>query len=492
MDKNRITINKRTLEKSKKFEVYGDIIVPDIKPDIVNIINTNANTYIYKTEISDGKVRVDGNIDAFVIYLADNGETRSISITLNFSEFIEDSSILSGMKTKEKTTLLEIESKILNERKISVKAQIDVKAEMWEKEDIEFVNANDEMIDVQKLEERLEVKSCVGENISKASIKENIKANGESKIADILKTNVNLCNLENKISYNKVLAKADANISILYLSEENNIEKLETTIPVMTFIDIQNVSDTNTCLAEYTIRNMLYKIDVKESLNVEVQIEYDVDCTVYENKEINVIQDMYSTKSEIVFNQKEALIMLANEEEKEIVKVEDKVLVENINSIYDVCFTPVINNKIVNGDIINYEAEVLVDILFEADNRNGINFQRVNVPFVFRSKKEIESSDLIIETQNFGINNEYINCNLEINIRSQEMNMRKINIIDNIESKENSEEDEYKMIVYFVKKGDTIWSIAKKFKVYMENIIKLNNLENPDKINVGDRLYIMR
>ncbi len=70
--------------------------------------------------------------------------------------------------------------------------------------------------------------------------------------------------------------------------------------------------------------------------------------------------------------------------------------------------------------------------------------------------------------------------------------MRKINIIDNIESKENSEEDEYKMIVYFVKKGDTIWSIAKKFKVYMENIIKLNNLENPDKINVGDRLYIMR
>ena len=48
------------------------------------------------------------------------------------------------------------------------------------------------------------------------------------------------------------------------------------------------------------------------------------------------------------------------------------------------------------------------------------------------------------------------------------------------------------MIVYFVKKGDTIWSIAKKFKVYMENIIKLNNLENPDKINVGDRLYIMR
>ena len=48
------------------------------------------------------------------------------------------------------------------------------------------------------------------------------------------------------------------------------------------------------------------------------------------------------------------------------------------------------------------------------------------------------------------------------------------------------------MFMYFVKQGDTIWEIAKKFRVCMEDIIKLNSLENPDRINIGDALYIMR
>ena len=42
MEKSRIKINKKIVEKTKVVEVNGDIIVPDIKPDIVNIINTNG------------------------------------------------------------------------------------------------------------------------------------------------------------------------------------------------------------------------------------------------------------------------------------------------------------------------------------------------------------------------------------------------------------------------------------------------------------------
>lgn len=176
----------------------------------------------------------------------------------------------------------------------------------------------------------------------------------------------------------------------------------------------------------------------------------------------------------------------------ERIKINERVLVENINSIYDISLSKMINNKTVNGDIINYEAQIGLDILFEADNRSGLNFQRVEIPFVFKSNMEIEITDLNIESKSFSVNNEYVNCNIEIGIKKQTNTMKKISIIDNIESRECPEENEYKMIVYFVKKGDTIWNVSKKFKVCMDNIIKLNNLENPDKLNVGDRLYIMK
>ena len=44
----------------------------------------------------------------------------------------------------------------------------------------------------------------------------------------------------------------------------------------------------------------------------------------------------------------------------------------------------------------------------------------------------------------------------------------------------------------YIYAGDTLWNIAKRFRVSMQEIIKLNGLENPDRINIGDVLYIMR
>lgn len=492
MEKNKIAINQKTLEKSKKIEVYGDIIVPDIKPDIVNIINSNANTYIYKVEISENRIRMNGNIDANIIYLADNGETRCIQSTLNFDEIFEDSTIKSEMKIKEGVNLLQIESKILNERKISIKASLMLKAEAWEKEEVEFINKIDESLDIQKLEENLQIQSLKGNNSAKTSLKENIKVASTSKIAEILKTNVELGNFENKISYNKILSKADAFFRILYLTEENKIEKIETTLPVMSFIEMSNVSDSDNCNIEYKIRNMLYKIDSKEMNSIDVQIDFDIDCEVYENREITVVQDMYSTKNNIKFNKKDAFVKLVNVEKNESIKIEERILIEDIALIYDVDSTLAIMNKTVNNNIINYEGEANLNILFEADNRNGLNMQNIKIPFVFKSDVELQSSNLKIERKEFNANNEYVNCNLEISINKNESNMRMISIIDNIETEEMEEENEYKMIVYFVKKGDTIWKIAKRFKVCMNSIIKLNNLENPDRINVGDRLYIMK
>jgi len=52
MERNTVTINRKTASNTKVVEVSGDIIVPDIKPDIVNIINTNGIAYIYKEDIS--------------------------------------------------------------------------------------------------------------------------------------------------------------------------------------------------------------------------------------------------------------------------------------------------------------------------------------------------------------------------------------------------------------------------------------------------------
>ncbi len=341
MEKNVVVINKKTASNTKIIEVNGDVIVPDIKPDIVNIINANANSYIYKEEVSTGRVRVDGNIDTYIVYLADNGENRSIQTTLNFVETIEDNTINESCFSKQKICLENIEAKVLNERKISIKASLKIKSDVYE---IEIASDFDECGEVEKLKETLDIKSIVGSNKVKTSIKEDISVDNSFEVAEILKTDIEIANFENKISYNKVLAKADANVKIIFLAEDGRIGVTSSQIPVMSFIDIEKITDSNICNVEYTIRNMLFKVNSKEMHSIAVQVDFEVSCEAFETKTIDVIQDMYGIKNSIDFTRKDVEVQINSSDKSEISTINERILVEDIINIHDVnCKTKVVN-----------------------------------------------------------------------------------------------------------------------------------------------------
>ncbi len=490
MERSTVSINKKIVDKTQIVEVSGDIIVPDIKPDIVNIIHTNGNAYIYKEDIVQGRVRIDGNVDTYVVYLSENGETRSMQTTLNFIETIDDTTIKENMITKQKVSIENIETKILNERKITIKVNLKIKCECYEKSEIEFLNDLQEMQDVQKLQESITVKSVLGINKIKTSIKEDIHIDDALEIAEILKTDITLCNMENKISYNKVLAKADANVKIIFLTEDERVSCVESTIPMMSFIDMENVTENNICHVSYTIRNMLFKVNTKEMHSVSCQVDFEVLCEAYESKTMNVIQDMYGIKNDIAFSKKQVEVQVDGEERQESIKINETILMEDIHSIYSVDCTPKILSTHQVGNFTNYEGELSLDFYYEADNRTGLNVKNVKLPFITKMES-VEEIEITVMKKDFTIHNENVDCDIELLAKQRNMCLKTINIIENIESKECEEENDYKMYVYFVKSGDTIWNIAKKFRVCMEDIIRVNQLED-DRIAVGDRLYIMR
>lgn len=57
-EKNNLCVNRIVAQKTEKFMIEGDEIVPDIKPDILSVVSTNGNVCIYKKEVSDGKVKI--------------------------------------------------------------------------------------------------------------------------------------------------------------------------------------------------------------------------------------------------------------------------------------------------------------------------------------------------------------------------------------------------------------------------------------------------
>jgi LysM repeat protein len=46
--------------------------------------------------------------------------------------------------------------------------------------------------------------------------------------------------------------------------------------------------------------------------------------------------------------------------------------------------------------------------------------------------------------------------------------------------------------MYMVQKGDTLWSIAKRYNTTVDALAKLNNIENPTKITKGMQIMILK
>ena len=164
--KETLCVNQIIGQKTDTAMVEEDFVVPDIKPDILNTIRTNGTICIYKKEVMDGKVRLDGCINAYIMYLADDEESsvRSLNTTLEFSQTIDFDVVKTGMLLDDNVDLKAIECRVINGRKVNVKAIIDIELKIASNEDIEFVKEVNDIKDIQLLENNLKLKRRMKEN----------------------------------------------------------------------------------------------------------------------------------------------------------------------------------------------------------------------------------------------------------------------------------------------------------------------------------------
>ena len=124
-----------------------------------------------------------------------------------------------------------------------------------------------------------------------------------------------------------------------------------------------------------------------------------------------------------------------------------------------------------------------VKIPFELNTENRQNNVNVNVDY------EIFLKEIKYDFKSNG--DVQIEALLEINTKiSRNINM---NIIDNIKIEDindRANEDYDSLILYIVRPGDTLWQIAKKFNSTVEEIARMNGIEDTNKIDVGKKLYI--
>lgn len=501
VSKDKLILNKLISEKQETIVVQGDMIVPDSKPDILSTLNTSGIVSVYKKEVMNGRVRVDGNINVYIMYLADSAEdkVRGINTNLDFSESFVLSECTQDMRADLETCIKSIECKVLNGRKINIKVTLDTKIRVYSKEENEVIcDVNDS--NIQVLKPSYKIDSLIGEGITKAYIKETVMIDSKDNLAELLKVNCKIVDSDIKISYNKVLAKAEVELKMMYLTEENRIACVTARLPIVGFIDIPNVTENSMCDASYQIKNIIIKPNSVEEHSIYVEIEVEISCEAVEQREINLIEDLYSTCANLEFTKRSVRTISNKAQRRETLNINERVTVPEIAGmqLIDADIMPTITRTNKMNSKIMYEGDLELVLTYSDESQMDTNTKNVTIPFeltldnVENAENMNEITNIEVKSNSCKVEGESVNCNVDLLFDVKLQENTNLSVIDDIIEAEGEDIQDYSVVIYIVKRGDTLWNIAKRFKSTVDDIARVNGIENPNTIRVGEKLYIPR
>ena len=504
IDKQKIIVNKNVVKGKSATWIEQDLLVPDVKPDVVKIIKVDSNVYITSNEVMDGSIRTSGKITYYVMYISSEGDIRAVSMTYPFVKVIEDKGITKNMRLRIKPIVRNIIYSLPNERKIAVKTEVVFKYNLAEVGEVEILNRID---DSKYLECKMAKDSFFNILDSKTDtfeVREDIMMpEGLPGIDEILRVSTDIVNTEYKVSYNKILVKGDIKTTIVYtaLDESREIFSYETNIPFTGMIEFSNISDMSKFDIEYSIKNFDLMVDTSSDtgkmLNVSADVEVDV--VMYEPKEVEYIEDFYSMDKNLDYDKENITIIKNKENMQKTVNINDNIgVVPDMARLLDYTVDISNLNTKISGANAYVSGNIKVNVLYE-DTQN--------------KKIESKSFDLLLDTSlplNKDVDEKYVNVEIDvlrgtvrINGNNLEANIDlliKANV-DNVETmgqindiqEENIDPNSFdSMNIYIVKKGDNLWNIAKKYKTSVSKIANINNITDENKLDIGQKLLVIR
>lgn len=500
-----INLCESVANENKNIMIEGELVVPDIKPDILSIANIDGEVFVTKYEVKDGKLHVEGMADVSAIYLAEDATTsiKSLNNVFSFHEIFDVANLTDESIIKVRAIKRPIEFKVLNSRKISVRISALLVIEIKNNCSHTFVKeiVDDRNIEIQS--EEVEFFNLCDSKTQNIELNEIIMLEqNKLPIAEILKANIKIVNPEYKISYNKILAKADAIVNIIYISdsERQSIETFEANVPVMGFINYENIDDESNIELSFGVKSFtlrpIYQ-DLK-STSFSIESEMEVRADICKKNKLVVISDMYDPDSELKCEYEKMNI------EKEIINVSEStemvqaLMIPELDSIriLTIDATSNINNKNILDGKIAIEGSIEFEILYYNEMKQVIDTKKVDLPYQqvikipeVKNGMNVDISAVTDSVEYRRIDDGQIQLKVNMKFNAKVKDNLNIEGVARITAEDIDMSEIPSVVIYYVKPNDTLWKIAKKYHTTVDEIKEYNALKD-EMIYPNEQLII--
>lgn len=508
-EKETINLNELKKNESSVLLVEGDVIVPDVNPDIKKILMTDSTVCVCEKAYENGKISVSGHIPVNVLYEPDYQEEgapkiKSLCTKLDFSDTFASST--ENPKISVKADILDIKCTLLNSRKINLKITLRLSVKTYFPCELSFISlpqegeipeAKKQAVTIHTTPVDVQKEFVFSETLSVPAAK--------CDIEELLKTNINIIKGECKISEDQMYIKGTVSVQTLYSGFTDSFihETMEHELPFAETLFVEGLTDDSFCNVTYDAKDVSVICRNDENGDPrELLISLTICANITASKiyDVEFIDDLYFPGKSCELKREKKILKRGITEGSNRVSLKNTFsLSENapaLSRVYSVVSNPVIREYSLLGDKLSLTGDVSIAVLY-SDASGALHSEMCD--FGFSHEFDIDSFggeliceyDLSLLGTTFNILSESeieIRTNVEFFLRLTENFTANLIYECNVEELPESEHLS-RLIIYFVQKGDTLWKIAKHYNTTVKLIKDANKLES-DLLIPGQKLLI--
>lgn len=488
--------------------IESEAVVPDIKSDVYEIVDTQGYIVLSKIEVSDGKLICRGSFNYNVIYIADDKSTLSnVCGKIDINEVIEKDNIVQDMEYMLYPELEHIDCTILNERKIRVGALMNIKGSLFEKQRLDVIKDITQVEYIQKHRKEIVYQDIIGIEKTESVIRDTISISS-SEVSSVINITPMVKVKESRISDNKVIIGGVLEINPLACTYEGDIVELDKVgIDFTQFIEVPGAFDEMKEEILLNIGDFNYNFkDNSESNTAMLEIECTVCCKVKVTDEVTreVLQDAYSPQKIIKFDNKLINLNKSIYSDSENFTIRETLSTGDDNiqvkDVVNVCTSISIENAYVEGNKSIIQGIIKVVVLFVPVEAEKMIY-KISEEIPFENDIVIDNltdacsifNTVCIEKSESDLNRDEIDLVIKVKRFTEVIDKKSESFI--IKGEEQGEYDLSEVpsiIVYICKNGDQLWDIAKKYNTTQEEIEELNEIKIDEPLKPGKCLILQK
>ena len=497
--------------------IEEDILVPDTKPDLREILLIDGNPRLSSREIdcinkTDDYIGLSGEVELQTLYVPENRETAGPVIAVQTRVPFKErwhTDIAPGATLIMDCRAEKIEYMVINERKYRVKISLAIMARECVDRKIDiFEGINGE--EIQMLKEQVEITSISLRKKDTLTISENLEIKEDGNPESILKQDINVVENYKQITAEKVVINGFIFVNLLYTVSGDSpwecIRQVQERVEFTQFIPIkQQGASGRVCFDGSGLRvKLVQDEDLGEVFRLEGEIVTYAE--LYAGTERDIIVDGYHRKKDFIcdFSEERSrtpVAAAAGEASVREIISPDAAYGEIDKILYTTGEILESESRGEQGKVITegtLQAKMICMSLREEEEPQMFSI-RQEVPFrVVTAVPQMTGGEIISARTHVRdiwaekINGKQMEFNASVMAEAEIMREVSFKVLTNPAFEEStSKESMAPMVVYVAGENDNLWKIAKKFKTSVESVAKLNQLEDGE-ISEGRKLLIIR